>query len=979
MRLGECQIEPRIEDAERSVLPEDWSVAGITRAHANAVSRIDGNPAYGGTPADRGVRQAIEDLKSRGLAVVFYPFILMDVPAGNGLPDPYGVDEQAPYPWRGRITVYPTSTDQTASARDQINAFFAQYRPMILHYAQLCADAGGVDGFLIGTEMRGLTWVRDEQNRFPAVEAFVALAAEVRTILGPQTKISYAADWSEYFGYRPTDGSGDVYFHLDPLWASDDIDAIGIDNYMPLSDWREGLSHLDRQSGVPSIYDAAYLEANIRGGEGYDWFYASDADRAAQIRTPIIDDAHGEDWVFRYKDLWSWWSSPHYDRPGGVRAATPTAWVPQSKPFWLTELGCSATDKGSNQPNIFFDPKSSESGRPYFSNGNRDDMIQRRFIEAHLNFWDDPENNPISTVYGEAMLDPARIFLYTWDARPFPDFPIRQDVWADAENWLYGHWLNGRAGLVPLGTLIEKIAHESGLTAVDASACQSLVTGFSIDRPLSARDAIDGLFTLYQLDAVERSGLLIVLPRQGHALSSISFGDLVLGEDSPLTITRAQEDDLPAHLALTYTDGLSDYRSAVAEARDPGATGGRQAYLETAIVLEAGEAEGRISALLAEARASRQSAQFGLSPTELEVEPSDVLTLHDADDRPLTVRVVEITDGPYRAVEGVSIDSAVYQPRYTGLSGSLPPPPAVPGPVSFALMDLPILPEGEDAAFLRVAAFASPWPARVAIHRGPGADAPRIGTVSSASVMGRLVGDLTPGPTSRWDEGTRLNVRLAAGGLSAVDRLTVLRGATRAAVEVSPGRWELLAYREASLSPDGVWVLRGLLRGLRGTEAETALGAPGGARIVFLDAGQIVAPIATDLLGTTETWQAGPATLPPGAFPYRQTDITFEGRSLQPFAPAFVTARPDSGGLRVTWTRRTRIGGDNWSLDDVPLGEASEAYRVTSFDAGDAVVETLDVTTPEAVLTVPGIARLTVSQISAVIGPGKPAQLTINW
>ena len=33
---------------------------------------------------------------------------------------------------------------------------------------------------------------------------------DVRSILGAGTKIGYAADWSEYFGHHPDDGSGDV-------------------------------------------------------------------------------------------------------------------------------------------------------------------------------------------------------------------------------------------------------------------------------------------------------------------------------------------------------------------------------------------------------------------------------------------------------------------------------------------------------------------------------------------------------------------------------------------------------------------------------------------------------------------------------------------------------------------------------------------------------------------------------------------------
>src|SRR5690606_15702842 len=181
-----------------------------------------------------------------------------------------------------------------------------------LHYAHLCAAAGGVDAFLIGTEMPGLTTIRSGASTYPAVQAYRDLLAHVRSILGSGTKIGYAADWSEYFGHQPGDGSGDVFFHLDPLWADPEIDFVGIDNYMPLSDWRDGFEHADAAEGWPAIYDRAYLQANIAGREGFDWFYASAADRSAQVRTPISDGAAGKPWVFRYKDLRAWWSNAHY-------------------------------------------------------------------------------------------------------------------------------------------------------------------------------------------------------------------------------------------------------------------------------------------------------------------------------------------------------------------------------------------------------------------------------------------------------------------------------------------------------------------------------------------------------------------------------------------------------------------------------------------------------------------------------------------
>ena len=71
---------------------------------------------------------------------------------------------------------------------------------------------------------------------------------------------------------------------------------------MPLSDWRDGLDHLDAAS-ADAITDLDYLRGNVEGGEGFDWFYASAADREAQVRTPITDGAAGKPWVFRYKDI----------------------------------------------------------------------------------------------------------------------------------------------------------------------------------------------------------------------------------------------------------------------------------------------------------------------------------------------------------------------------------------------------------------------------------------------------------------------------------------------------------------------------------------------------------------------------------------------------------------------------------------------------------------------------------------------------
>src|SRR5690606_39035194 len=130
LRCGHCTVRPKVEIANKVTAPNAWMVHGLTRGTAAVVTTALGRPAYGGTPSDDSIARAIRDLKRRGMSVVFYPFLFMDIPSGNALPGPWtgGVGQPA-YPWRGRITCDPApgrpgTVDQTAAAASQVAAFF---------------------------------------------------------------------------------------------------------------------------------------------------------------------------------------------------------------------------------------------------------------------------------------------------------------------------------------------------------------------------------------------------------------------------------------------------------------------------------------------------------------------------------------------------------------------------------------------------------------------------------------------------------------------------------------------------------------------------------------------------------------------------------------------------------------------------------------------------------------------------------------
>ncbi len=955
LRCGECEIRPGVEIAAKQNLPYEWRAGGVARSEAHLISQHDGAVAFGGTPSDRSVLQAIEALKERGYKVGLYPFLLMDVPADNVLPDPYGAESQPGYPWRGRISVTPAagqpeSADQTSAAGEQIAAFFGtadaedfgvsgglpaytgptewSYRRFILHHAKLAERAGGVDIFILGSELRGVTTARDSATTFPAVAAMQTLAADVRGMLGAETTITYAADWSEYRGHQPQDGSGDVFFHLDPLWADENIDVVGVDWYPPLTDWRAGDAHLDAQE-TRSIHDPEYLESRIEAGEDFEWFYASDADRSAQLRTSIEDGAYDEPWIYRAKDVRSFWENAHHNRPGGVRDASPTAWVPESKPIWFVELGCPAINKGTNQPNVFVDAKSSESAEPHFSNGARDDLIQRRALDAYLRHWDEAEGvNPVSSITGKPMIE--EIMLWCWDARPYPAFPARDDVWADGAAWRRGHWLNGRAGLSGLADVVQDLCARAGEEDADVAALTGAVSGYVVDSPASARDALEPLMAAFDFTVAEREGRLTFFHREAIPPLAITSAELTEAS-SEQTYARRDTEELPVEARVRFLDAARDYLISGVSARRLDRAEGGVATIDAPLVLETDAAEALAQRALADRRAAAESLHLGLGPAHLALEPGDRVTLDGAPD---AFEVARIEDAEARQLELHRVRRDGASILGLGEPSAPQPPPSAPTP-ALSILDIPPLPGAEDDDRPLAAVFASPWIGAHDIYAD--ATLARRAIAEAPAIMGELLWALWPGPVDRWDEGNRIRISLYGGALASVARDDVLNGANAFAIE-SDGEYEIIQAATCELVAPGEYELSGLLRGRLGGAHAMRTPHPVGARIIKLDERLVRAEIGAHEWHEALTFVAPPAGATSSSNRAASVEATLPHAALRPWAPAHLRAARDaSGDVTISWVRCARIGGDAWGPGEPPLGAPAEGYRLEILDGGDAV------------------------------------------
>ncbi|MEM9780854.1 MAG: glycoside hydrolase/phage tail family protein [Pseudomonadota bacterium] len=1004
LRCGRCSIMPKIERPGRQSIPTSWTAAGLNTDTAPIVSRnAEGTPVYGGTPSDASVIAAIRALKARGFEVMVYPFILMDVPDENALVDPYGgAASQPALPWRGRITLdaapgQPGSTDQTAAAATEVAQFFGSaaasdfdtsgtmpafggaasdwgLRRFVLHLAALAKIAGGVESFCIGSELRGLTQIRDSRTTYPAVEQLRLLAAEVKSIL-PESKVSYAADWSEYFGHVPDDGSGDRLFHLDPLWADPAIDFIGIDDYMSCADWRYDPNHLDAAAGYKSIYEMGYLTANVAGGENYDWYYASAAYRTAQVRTPIQDTAYGEDWVFRPKDLNGWWENAHHNRVGGIRETAPTAWQPEMKPIRLTETGCAAVDLGANQPNVFLDPKSSESSLPYGSRGVRDDEMQRRFLQAKVGYWRD-NGDRVSAVYGGPMLSVDGIYVWTWDARPWPAFPNRTSTWADGPNHRRGHWITGRVTASSLAETVAAICARGGFTDYEVGGLHGAVTGYLIDSAATIREALQPLMTAYGFDAFESGGKIIFRMRGSGPDTAIGADALVEIDKTgrAVELVREAEQESIAGVRYTFRDAENAYEAATVEVSFDGSNGVGFERASAEIAMARTMAQGVAERWLAELTGARDGAFVTLPMSHTMLEAGDVVTLEGQTG---AWRIERIERGAASSHSLTRIDAAQYLPRPVAETQLSVEGVLVPGPVAGHFLDLPLSEDDGDIG-ARVTSTASPWPGSVDLYDvEPGGGLSYLGAQRVAGLTGLTTTTLNSGPCGVWQRQS-FEVEMIDERLFSASEADVLRGANTLALQSAGGAWEILQFRDAELVAPHTYRLSHLLRGQRGTEDVASAAHAPGVRVVFLDDAVQRLPVGIDELGVLMEFAFGASSLSPDDPSFVRLSATPSGAGLVPFAPAHLRVTQSGDDYTAQWVRRTRIGGDNWFGADVPLGEETEAYRVEILT--DGVVRRQEIiATPffvydaasRAADGVTGGFQLRVAQLSTVIGAGK--------
>ena len=299
-------------------------------------------------------------------------------------------------------------------------------------------------------------------------------------------------------------------------------------------------------------------------------------------------------------------------------------------------------------------------------------------------------------------------------------------------------------------------------------------------------------------------------------------------------------------------------------------------------------------------------------------------------------------------------------------------------------LDLPLMRGDEVPHAPHVCATAQDWPGAVALYGADlGGEFALEELLPARATVGLTRTELLAGPIGRWDRGADLEVELIAGTLDSQERLAVLGGANRLAIgDGSPENWEVIQFAEAELIAPNRYLIRNRLRGQYGSDGVMPVAWPVGSYVVLMDAAVEQLDLAISQRRIARDYRFGPARRAYDDPSYVALSAAFDGAGLRPYAPVHLRT-PDSLGndMAFHWIRRTRIEGDSWDMEEVPLGEESERYRVQVL-SGTTVLRDARVSTPAWVYAAamqisdgasPGDV-VQVAQISARYGAGPVAE-----
>lgn len=540
----------------------------------------------------------------------------------------------------------------------------------------------------------------------------------------------------------------------------------------------------------------------------------------------------------------------------------------------------------------------------------------------------------------------------------------------------------------PVAEIIVDQCVRAGLAPgqIDVAAVTAELQGYPISRVTSGRSNIDPLMAGYYLAYTEANGKVKFVSRtDGTIAATIPYDELAAGEGDgapgdPLALERTQESELPRSLTVNFINVAADYQTGSEVAQRQTTNSLSDTTQDFAVVTTADHAANVAQNLLYDAWTRRNAWTARVSRRYAGLSSADKVLVEWPRGVTRRYELVRVNDTGV-LVELSLIESDIELFASTAKGGSpdieqtVPPLPAM---TLMEVLDIPILQDADNDPGLYVAMGARGTAWRGAdLYTGPTASSlSAAGTVLNRASIGIA---LTVLPNSDGENffDTEHSVTVTASGplFNATHDQVLFQGVNACVL----GN-EILQYLTATDLGNSTYLLSGLLRGRCGTEWARGIHAANERFVTLQLAGMLRPQAQAADIGASRVYQA--ITIGRDASSATTKTATNTAVGLRPYSPTNLRAtRLADGGVQFTWNRRTRLA-NNWLVGVVPLGEASEAYRLTvGARVLDATTRTVTYTLAQQFADL-GHAWTTgsvsVAQVSATVGPGTPATATLT-
>jgi hypothetical protein len=552
---------------------------------------------------------------------------------------------------------------------------------------------------------------------------------------------------------------------------------------------------------------------------------------------------------------------------------------------------------------------------------------------------------------------------------------------------------------IPLSYVVTDILSDVSIdhNKTDVSELDGInVKGFVQTNIMSARSLLEPLMQAYNFDLIESDWIMKARLRNRSLAGQVDYEDLgarIFGNNSDIIKikeTRIQETNLPRRVVIKYVNRDADYLVDTQSAYRVNTLSENELVLELPLALTATEALRIADRLLRDAWTQRVGYEVSVPVDYIDFVPGDIVSINNK-----AMRIV---------------DATLYYPSMIHLTGTMAlvdvPESTVEAPIpffqeqtgmdtltptTFVILDVPMLDDQTpDRPGVYIAGYGGDfWHGCVISKSINGTDWQNCGVLRSAATIGKIINVLGDGCTTRIDNSNQFIVRINTPdvSLNSKELDVVLSGENVAAIG-KDGRWEIVGFMDAELQEDGNYLCSGLIRGLRGTEHNTANHAQYDEFVLLQSSSIILVPLTADMISAQVTFKGETVALPPSLA--TQTQIVFHAVNMKPWSPCHVRVRKNQDGdIRISWIRRTRLYG-GWSpYVDVVLGESAEEYEVDILQEGtpirtltttsddDGVVYTVADQITDEMNTVETI-DIAIYQKSSIVGRGIPVYVTMQ-